>query len=336
MAGGMTYTAIESTELSTAEIYGQALVELGRAHPEVVALTADLAKSTKIGDFAKEFPDRFFNVGIAEQNMFGVAAGMARAGLVPFLSTFSQFASFRAADQLHTDICYQNVNAKVIATHSGTSFGQAGSTHHAICDLAVTRSIPNLTVICPADGLETYNAVMAAYETPGPFYIRINRGFDRVLYKTKDYGFEVGKAHVCHEGTDLTIIACGSCVFQAVEAADFLEKADGLKIRVLDMHTIKPIDKEAILKAVGDTRRIITVEDHNVIGGLGSAVAEVVVESGKGCAFRKLGIQDRFAPIGLHEDIMAVLGIDANGIISAVREVMHQDFELDDDWSDEV
>ena len=336
MAGGMTYTAIESTELSTAEIYGQALVELGRAHPEVVALTADLAKSTKIGDFAKEFPDRFFNVGIAEQNMFGVAAGMARAGLVPFLSTFSQFASFRAADQLHTDICYQNVNAKVIATHSGTSLGQAGSTHHAICDLAVTRSIPNLTVICPADGLETYNAVMAAYETPGPFYIRINRGFDRVLYKTKDYGFEVGKAHVCHEGTDLTIIACGSCVFQAVEAADFLEKADGLKIRVLDMHTIKPIDKEAILKAVGDTRRIITVEDHNVIGGLGSAVAEVVVESGKGCAFRKLGIQDRFAPIGLHEDIMAVLGIDANGIISAVREVMHQDFELDDDWSDEV
>lgn len=336
MAGGMTYTAIESTELSTAEIYGQALVDLGRAHPEVVALTADLAKSTKIGDFAKEFPDRFFNVGIAEQNMFGVAAGMAKAGLVPFLSTFSQFASFRSADQLHTDICYQNVNAKVIATHSGTSFGQAGSTHHAICDLAVTRSIPNLTVICPADGLETYNAVMAAYETPGPFYIRINRGFDRVLYKSKDYGFEVGKAHVCHEGTDLTIIACGSCVFQAVEAADFLEKADGLKIRVLDMHTIKPIDKEAILKAVGDTRRIITVEDHNVIGGLGSAVAEVVVESGKGCAFRKLGIQDRFAPIGLHEDIMAVLGIDANGIISAVREVMHQDFELDDDWSDEV
>ncbi|MCR5689841.1 MAG: transketolase family protein [Clostridiales bacterium] len=336
MAGGMTYTAIESTELSTAEIYGQALVDLGRAHPEVVALTADLAKSTKIGDFAKEFPDRFFNVGIAEQNMFGVAAGMARAGLVPFLSTFSQFASFRSADQLHTDICYQNVNAKVIATHSGTSFGQAGSTHHAICDLAVTRSIPNLTVICPADGLETYNAVIAAYETPGPFYIRINRGFDRVLYKTKDYGFEVGKAHVCHEGTDLTIIACGSCVFQAVEAADFLEKADGLKIRVLDMHTIKPIDKEAILKAVGDTRRIITVEDHNVIGGLGSAVAEVVVESGKGCAFRKLGIQDHFAPIGLHEDIMAVLGIDANGIISAVREVMHQDFELDDDWSDEV
>ncbi len=336
MAGGMTYTAVDSTALQTAEIYGKALVELGRAHPEVVALTADLAKSTKIGDFMKEFPDRFFNVGIAEQNMFGIAAGMARAGLVPFLSTFSQFASLRAADQLSTDLCYQNVNAKVIATHSGTSFGQAGSTHHAISDLAVTRALPNLTVICPADGMETYNAVMAAYETPGPFYIRINRGFDNTLYKGTDYGFELGKAVTVREGTDLTIIACGSCVFQANQAADFLEKADGLKIRVLDMHTIKPIDREAIVKAVMDTRRIITVEDHNVLGGLGSAVAEVVVESGKGCAFKKLGIQDEFAPIGLHEDIMAYLGIDANGIINAVREVMKADFELDDDWDDEV
>lgn len=166
MAGGMTYTAVESTALSTAEYYGKTLVELGAEHPEVVALTADLGKSTKIGMFGEAYPDRFFNVGIAEQNMFGVAAGMARAGLVPFLSTFSVFASLRSADQLHTDICYQNVNAKIIATHSGTSFSQAGSTHHAICDLAVTRAMPNLTVICPADGMETVNAVRAAYETP--------------------------------------------------------------------------------------------------------------------------------------------------------------------------
>ena len=247
MAGGMTYTAVDSTSLSTSEYYGKALVDLGRAHPEVVALTADLAKSTKIGEFQQEFPDRFFNVGIAEQNMFGVAAGMAKAGLVPFLSTFSIFASLRAADQLHTDICYQNINAKVIATHAGTSFGQAGSTHHAIVDLAVTRAIPNLTVICPADGYETYNAVMAAYNTPGPFYIRMNRGFDRVLYKDFDYGYELGKTVTVHEGTDITVIATGSCVFQALQAADFLEKADGLKVRVLNMHTIKPIDKEAFI-----------------------------------------------------------------------------------------
>lgn len=336
MAGGMTYTAVESTALSTAEYYGKTLVELGAEHPEVVALTADLGKSTKIGMFGEAYPDRFFNVGIAEQNMFGVAAGMARAGLVPFLSTFSVFASLRSADQLHTDICYQNVNAKIIATHSGTSFGQAGSTHHAICDLAVTRAMPNLTVICPADGMETVNAVRAAYETPGPFYIRINRGFDRVLYKDTDYGFELGKAVTLKEGTDITVIACGSCAFQALQAANFLENSDGLKVRVLDMHTIKPIDREAILKAVMETRRIITVEDHNVIGGLGSAVAEVVVESGKGCAFKQLGIQDKFAPIGLHEDIMSMLGIDSNGVVDAVREVMGKDFELDDDWDDEV
>jgi transketolase len=202
--------------------------------------------------------------------------------------------------------------------------------------MAVTRSIPNLTVICPADGMETVNAVRAAYETPGPFYIRINRGFDRVVYPDTEYGFEVGKAVTLHEGTDLTIIACGSCVFQAIQAANFLDNADGLKIRVLNMHTIKPIDREAIEKAVADTRRIITVEDHTVIGGLGSAVAEVVVESGKGCAFKKLGIQDKFAPIGLHEDIMSILGIDSNGIIEVVREVMKKDFELDDNWYDEV
>ncbi|NLB36996.1 MAG: transketolase family protein [Clostridiales bacterium] len=336
MAGGLTYTAIDSTALSTAEYYGKALCELGEQHPEVVALTADLGKSTKIGMFGEKFPDRFFNVGIAEQNMFGIAAGMAKAGLVPFLSTFSVFASLRSADQLHTDICYQNVNAKIIATHSGTSFGQAGSTHHAICDMAVCRSIPNLTVICPADGMETVNAVRAAYDNFGPYYIRINRGFDRVLYPNTDYGFEVGKAVELNKGTDITVIACGSCAFQALQAAKFLDNADGLKVRVLNMHTIKPIDREAILKAVMDTRRIITVEDHTIIGGLGSAVAEVIVESGKGCAFKQLGIKDEFAPIGLHEDIMSMLGIDSNGIIEAVREVMGKDFELDDDWDDEV
>jgi transketolase len=184
--------------------------------------------------------------------------------------------------------------------------------------------------------METVNAVRAAYETPGPFYIRINRGFDRVLYPNTDYDFQVGKAVTLNEGTDLTVIACGSCAFQALQAANFLNNADGLKIRVLNMHTIKPIDREAIVKAVMDTRRIITVEDHNVIGGLGSAVAEVIVEAGKGCAFKSLGLQDQFAPIGLHEDIMYIHGIDTNGIVDAVREVMGKDFELDDDWDDEV
>ncbi|MBR2731885.1 MAG: transketolase family protein [Clostridia bacterium] len=335
MAGGFVYNAIDQTELSTAEIYGKAIADIVQKDPKVVAVTPDLAKSTKLGEVLKVCPERVFNVGIAEQDMFGVAAGMARAGLIPFASGFSAFTSMRACDQLHTDICYQNANVKIIATHSGTSFGQAGSTHHAIVDLAITRAMPNLTVIVPADGLETANAVNAAYENFGPYYIRINRGFDRVLYDSQDYGFEVGKAVEVHPGTDITVIACGSCVFQAREAAKFLENADGLKVRVLNMHTIKPIDRDAIMKAVMDTRRIITVEDHSILGGLGSAVAEVVVEGGKACAFRKLGHPDKFAPIGLHEDIMAEVGIDSNGIINAVREVMKMDFEEDDNWDDE-
>lgn len=335
MAGGFVYTATSQTDLSTAEIYGKAIADIMQNDPKVVAVTADLAKSTKLGDVLKVCPERVINVGIAEQDMFGVAAGMARAGITPFISGFSAFTSMRSCDQLHTDICYQNVNAKIIATHAGTSFGQAGSTHHAITDLAIVRAMPNITLIVPADGYETANAVNAAYDNFGPYYIRINRGFDRVLYENMDYGFEVGKAVEVHPGTDITVIACGSCVFQAREAAKFLDKTEGLKVRVLNMHTIKPIDKEAIVKAVSDTRRIITVEDHSVIGGLGSAVAEVVVECGKGCAFRKLGHQDKFAPIGLHEDIMSEVGIDSNGIINTIREVMKADFEEDDNWEDE-
>jgi len=336
MAGGLTFTAVDSTKLATAEIYGKALCELGAEHSDVVALTADLGKSTKIGLFGEQFPERFFNVGIAEQNMFSVAAGMAKAGLVPFVSTFSVFAALRAADQVHSNVCYQNANVKIIATHGGTSFGQAGSTHHAIVDFALERAFPNMTLICPADGMETVNAVRTAYETPGPFYIRINRGFDRVVYDNTDYGFELGKAKEMRSGTDITIIACGSCVFTAMQAADFLKNADGLSVRVLNMHTIKPFDVEAVQKAITDTRRIITVEDHTVVGGLGSAVAEVMADFGKGCAFKRLGWQDTFSTIGLHEDLMNIAGIDSNGIIDSVREVMNKDFEQDDDWKDEV
>lgn len=336
MAGGMSFTAVETTKIATAEIYGKTLCELGAENPNVVALTADLSGSTKIGDFQAKFPDRFFNVGIAEQNLMGIAAGMAKTGLIPFASTFSVFASMRALDQVHTDICYQNVNVKIIGTHSGTSFGQGGSTHHSIEDFAVIRGLVNMRLICPADGIETGLAVRAAANTPGPFYIRINRGFDQTVYNTEDYGFEVGKAVELFEGTDLTLIACGSCVYQAVQAAKILQYDHKLNVRVLNMHTIKPIDREAILKAVKETRRIITIEDHSVIGGLGSAVAEVVVESGKACAFRKLGMQDKFSAIGLHEDLMAMHELDSAGIVKNVLEVMKADFEVDEDWGDEV
>ncbi|GKX29344.1 transketolase [Vallitalea longa] len=334
--GGLTYTMLDTTNLSTAEMYGNVLCELGEHHPEIVGLSADLAKSTKIGLFANKFPDRFFNTGIAEQNMFSIASGMAKCGLVPFVSTFAIFTSMRALDQVHTDICYQNLNVKMIATHAGLSFGQAGTTHHCTEDIAIMRSMANLKVIVPADGIETANAVVGAYETDGPVYIRINRGFDQKVYENTDYDFQIGKAHQLMDGNDLTIIACGSCVYQAIEAAKILSSVDGLKARVLDMHTIKPIDREAILKAVHETRRIITVEDHNVIGGLGSAVGEVIVESGKGCAFRKLGIPDTFSIIGLHEDLMAYYEIDTNGIVENVRKLIGLEFEEDEDWEDEV
>ena len=333
---GLTYTIVDTPDLSTAELYGKVLCDMGDDHTDIVGLSADLGKSTKIGMFGEKFPDRFFNMGIAEQNMFGVAAGMASVGLTPFVSTFAIFASMRALDQVHTDICYQNLNVKIIATHAGLSFGQAGSTHHCTEDLSIMRSMANLKVIVPADGMETANAVQAAYDTPGPVYIRINRGFDQKLYEDTEYGFELGKAVELEEGTDITIIACGSCVYQAVQASKELNAIDGIKARVLNMHTIKPIDEEAILKAVHETRRIITVEDHNEIGGLGSAVAEVVVKSGKACAFEILGIPDTYSIIGLHEDLMAHYKIDKNGIMESVRNLMGRDFEEDENWDDEV
>lgn len=332
----LTYTSLDTTKLSTAEVYAKRLCELAEDNPRIVALTADLAKSTKIGFFGQKFPERLYNVGIAEQNMMGVAAGMAKAGLIPFTCTFAIFNSCRALDQVHTDICYQNLNVKMLGTHAGTSFGQAGSTHHSTEDLAIMRSMANLTVVCPADGMETANVVAAAVEHEGPMYIRINRGFDQVVYNKADYSFELGKAVQLHEGSDACIIACGSAVFQALQAARELEASDQVHVRVLDMHTLKPLDKEAVLKAVHDTRRIITAEDATVIGGLGGAVAECIAESGMGCAFRRLGVQDRFSPIGYHEDLMSFHGIDENGIATAIRDLLKLDFEADDDWSDEV
>lgn len=333
---GMTFTMLDATKMSTAEIYGKTLCDLGAEHPEIVGLSADLAKSTKIGVFGERYPERFFNLGIAEQNMFGVAAGLAKTGMVPYVSTFAVFTSMRALDQVHTDICYQNLDVKMIATHAGLSFGQAGTTHHCTEDIAIMRSMANMTVIVPADGIETAHAVRAAYDRKGPVYIRINRGFDQLVYDNPDYGFELGKAVTMRDGSDLTIIACGSTVWRAVEAARMLDKVDGLKIRVLNMHTIKPIDAEAIEKAIKETRRVITVEDHTTIGGLGSAVAEVAAGSGKSFSFKRLGVPDCFSIIGLHEDLLAHYGIDENGIAASVREVMGKDFEADDNWEDEV
>jgi len=335
MAEGMTWTVEDGDRLTQAEIYGDVLSQLGEKYPDIVAMTADLAKSTKIGRFEQNFPDRFINVGIAENSMFGIAAGLALAGLRPVVSTFAVFTSLRSAEQVRTDICYQNLNVKIIATHAGISFGQAGSTHHCTEDIAVMRSFANMTVIVPADGIETGNAVVASMEWPGPVYIRIGRGFEPPAYKDKDYGFEIGKAVKMRDGKDLTIIACGVGVLQAMRAADVLEK-QGLSARVINMHTVKPIDRDIIMEAVKDTRRIITVEEHNIMGGLGSAVAEVIIESGKACAFKKLGIPDIYAIVGYPEDLYHYYKIDADGIVEAATELMGKEIEEDEDWEDET
>jgi len=308
---GTTWTCYDASTMTAREIYGRVLAEMSKTDDRIVGLSADLAKSTAIAIFEKEHPDRFFNMGIAEQNLMGVAAGMAKMGLIPFASTFAVFASMRAAEQVRTDICYQNLPVKIIATHSGISFGAAGTTHHCTEDIAIV-------------------------DMPGPVYIRIGRGFEPPYYESEDYGFEIGKAQTVRDGTDLAIITCGIGVLQAAEAARTLEEADGLSVRVINMHTIKPIDTEAVMKAVTDTRRIVTVEEHNTLGGLGSAVADVIAESGKGCAFRKLGLPDIYSEVGYPEDLYAYYKLDADGIVDTIREIMKIEFEEDEDWEDEV
>ncbi len=333
---GTTWTCYDANTMTQAEIYGRVLCDIGAQRPDLIAMTADLEKSTKIGLFKDKFPERFVNVGIAEQNLFGVAAGVAKSGLLPVVSTMAVFTSMRALEQVRTDICYQNLNVKIIATHAGMSFGAAGTTHHCTEDLAIMRSLANMTVIAPADGIETANAVRAAIEWPGPVYIRIGRGFEPVLYDTEEYGFQIGKAVELHSGTDITLICCGITALQALEAAKMLKESDGLSVRVLNMHTIKPMDTEAVMKAVKETRRIVTFEDHNVFGGLGTAVADVIAASGKGCAFEKVGIPDTYCVVGYPEDLYTHYKLDANGIMDKVREVMGKDFEEDENWDDEV
>jgi len=315
------FAVISNEARSTTEAFGKALTELADAHEDVCALSADLAGSVKVTLMQKKYPERVFDVGIAEQNMMSMAAGLALGGFVPFAATFSVFASLRDLDQLHTDVCYQNANVKVLGSHGGTSFSQAGSTHHALEDIAALRGMANLTIICPADYIETQLVTKAAYATYGPIYIRINRGTDYDVYNTYDYGFEIGKAVRMTEGTDFTVIACGSMVHEALVAAESL-KAKGVSLRVVNMHTIKPIDKAEILKAMKETKGIITAEDHNVIGALGSAVSEVIAENGGVKAFKRLGIPDEFSIIGARKDILAHYEIDAAGIEKNVLELL--------------
>jgi len=331
---GTNWTCYDSSTMTSREIYGRTLAELSKTDNRIVALTADLEKSTALNKFSEVFPNKVFNVGIAEQNLFGAAAGMAKTGLIPFASTFAVFASLRAAEQVRTDIAYQNLPVKIIATHAGISFGHAGTTHHCTEDFAVMRSIANMTVLCPADGIETSRAVRACVELPGPVYMRIGRGFEPPCYESEAYDFQIGRAVTMREGRDITVIACGICVLQAINAARTLAGED-IDVRVVNMHTVKPIDREAVIAAAQETGKVLVCEEHNVIGGLGDAVASVLAEEGLACKFHKHGMQDVFSTIGYAEDLYAYYGFDANGIADRVRAMMGVELASDDSWEDE-
>lgn len=301
-------------------VFGNALVELARKAPEVVGLAADLAGSNKMDLFQAEYPERFFNVGIAEANMMGVAAGLALEGRVPFVSTFAAFASMRAHEQVRTDIAYPNLPVKIIATMAGLSGGAAGPTHQGMEDLGVMRMMPGMTVLAPSDPYQLAELVELAYEIPGPVYIRMGRGDDPVIYDDAR-GLTLGRAIEARSGTEATIIACGPLVNEALKAAEDLANS-GVSVRVLDMHTIRPLDRDAVIRAARQTRAIVTVEDHLVFGGLGSAVAEVVAEAGIATPVLRLGIPDVFSIIGPPAELYRHHGYDAAGIRSSLEALL--------------
>jgi transketolase len=303
--------------MSSRDAYGTELARIGERNEKIVVLTADCMRSNKTGDFREKCPDRFYNTGIAEANMMGIAAGMALEGMIPFVSTFAAFASMRACEQLRTDICYPNLPVRIVATHSGLTSG-CGPTHYAQEDLAITRSMINLTVICPGDPNQIGKILDASMTHDGPIYIRIGRGAEQVVYEN-DYEYRIGKAIVAKEGGDAAIIATGVALGFAYEAAKRLE-LEGTDVRVIDMHTVKPIDREAVVDSA-KTGVVITVEDHNTNGGLGSAVADVLAEEGIGCRFRKLGIPEEYAAVGLLDDLYNKYGYNADGIHRTVKNI---------------
>ncbi len=303
--------------LSSRDAFGKVLVELGRADPRIVALTADLGSSVRTAWFAEEFPDRAFNFGIAEQDMMGAAAGLALAGKIPFVSTYAIFASLRAAEQARTDVAYGNLPVRICASHSGLTIGPGGPTHQSIEDVAIYRGMPNMTVIVPADGVGAAAATRAAIDLPGPVYMRLSRAKEPTVYRSEK-GVRLGIANTVRQGTDLTIIACGPCVGRSLAAAGLLAE-EGIQARVIDVHTIKPIDVQTVVGAADDTGRVLTVEEHSIIGGLGSAVAEALAEAGQGVRFRRLGIPDQFPTTGPYEELVTYYGLDAAGIVQVAR-----------------
>ena len=306
-------------KIATREAYGKTLAELGDTY-DFFVMDADLSGSTKTGVFAKKFPNRFINCGIAEGNMMSTAAGIATTGKTVFASSFAVFATGRAFEQIRNSIAYPNLDVKIAATHAGVTVGEDGATHQAIVDISVMRSLPNMVVINPADAIEAECAVKAALEHTGPVYLRLGRLSVPVLFDRDNYKFELGKGQTIVDGDDITIIATGLMTTESVQAVEEL-KAEGINARLINIHTIKPIDKDIIIKAAKETGNIVTVEEHSIIGGLGSAVAEVLCEEAP-CKLTRIGINDEFGQSGKPADLLDFYGLNAKKIAKKIKEIL--------------
>jgi transketolase len=304
------------------DAYGETLVELGGKYRDIVVLDADLSKSTKTILFAKKFPERFFEMGIAEANMISTAAGLASCGKIPFASSFAVFATGRVYDQIRIDVAYSRANVKIFATHGGISVGKDGASHQMIEDLTLMRVLPNMTVLAPSDAAQTRRLVELMATTEGPMYARIGRANASVLYKKEDLkDLKIGKGLVIKDGSDVSIIACGTMVDHAVDAQEKLLK-DGVSVRVVDMHTIKPLDEKLVIKCARETNTILTVEEHSVIGGLGGAVSEVLAENGSSIKFKRIGVQDMFCESGEPEELFEKYGLSTSHIVKTVKKLI--------------
>ena len=307
-----------SEKIATREAYGKALVELGKKNDKVVVLDADLAGATMTKYFKAEFPDRFYDCGIAEANMVNISAGLSTMGLIPFCSTFAMFGAGRAYEQIRNSVAYPKFNVKICCSHAGVSVGEDGGSHQSIEDIALMRLVPGMTVVVPADAKEAEKAVYAVAEMQGPVYMRTARLATPVF--EEDYPFEIGKANVLREGKDAAVFACGLMVNEALEAAKLLA-AEGIEISVINMHTIKPLDAECVLKYAKECGNVVTVEEHSVIGGLGDAVADVLMGN-VCCKFKKIGIYDQFGQSGKAADVLREYGLTADQIAAKIKETL--------------
>jgi transketolase len=308
-------------KMATRDAYGEALLELGRTREDVVVLDADLSGSTKTKKFGKEFPKRFFNIGVSEQDLIGTASGLSLTGKLPFASTFAVFETGRAWEQIRQTVCYSRLNVKLVATHSGITVGEDGASHQAVEDVALMRVLPNMTVIVPADGNETRQVIHAVAKYDGPVYVRLGRSkIPQVM--PEDYSFKIGKAHTFHLGKDSTIIAMGIMVSAALDAAEIL-KRDGLDVGVINMSTIKPLDTESVLRASEKSRLIVTAEEHSIIGGLGSAVSEFLSEHNPSRVVR-IGMKDDFGCSGPSPELLKLYGLTPENIVKIIKDTLNK------------